>query len=241
MANIENTIKPAYAALERHPDINLHKYPIAISIQDDKLVLTGEVESIAAKRIAVHTVNKIVDQVVKGRPVLDRLKIVPGEHRGDEYIHDHLLRALTQEPAFQGYRIMVRRQVADTEETARGYVDFAVIDSVVRYSGQVESLNHRRLAEIIAWWTPGCVDVDNRLHVTPAEQDNDDEIADAILMALSKDPWLDAGDLQVQVHHSEVVLGGVLPSKEQKRMAEYDAWYVPGVHAVNNRIEVRPQ
>ena len=59
MAHIETIIKPAYAALERHPDINLHKYPIDITIQDDKLVLAGEIESIAAKRIAVHTLDKI--------------------------------------------------------------------------------------------------------------------------------------------------------------------------------------
>ena len=102
------------------------------------------------------------------------------------------------------------------------------------------SLSHRRLAEVLAWWTTGVVGVNNQLRVTPAEEDNDDEITDALRMVLEKDPWLDAGQIWAHTHGGTVVLDGLLPSNEQKHMAECDAWYINGVTKVKNRIEVRP-
>jgi osmotically-inducible protein OsmY len=32
----------------------------------------------------------------------------------------------------------------------------------------------------------------------------------------------------------------VVTAEEQGRMAEQDAWYILGVHGVNNRLQVRP-
>ncbi|HSN18516.1 MAG TPA: BON domain-containing protein, partial [Gammaproteobacteria bacterium] len=114
-----------------------------------------------------------------------------------------------------------------------------VKDCVVRLEGHVRSLSHRRLAEVIAWWVPGSCDVHNHVRVKPAEKDNDDEITDAVLMVLEKDPLLHAESLNVHTKDRTVTLSGAVHSEEQRRMAIYDCWYVPGVHEVHDRMQVQ--
>jgi osmotically-inducible protein OsmY len=126
-----------------------------------------------------------------------------------------------------------------TESSGRDWIGVDVTDSVVRLDGQVRSLSHRRLAEVITWWVPGSCDVDNHMRVKPAEKDNDDEISDAVAMVLEKDPLLHAETLNVRTHNREVTLSGAVHSDEQRRMAIYDCWYVPGVHEVHDRMQVQ--
>jgi hypothetical protein len=94
--NKETTIKQVRAVLEKDPRINLHRYPITIVAQNGDLILTGEVESIAAKKLAllaaadIHGVQRIVD----------RLKVTPAQKMGDAEIRDHMCRVLFEEPAW---------------------------------------------------------------------------------------------------------------------------------------------
>jgi osmotically-inducible protein OsmY len=110
---------------------------------------------------------------------------------------------------------------------------------VVTLAGTVESLTHRRLADVLAWWTPGTCGVRNLIHVAPDEQDTDDEVSDALRIVLDKDPWLDAATITVSVKDRTVTLKGVVSGQEHRRMAEQDAWYILGVHGVSNRLQVR--
>jgi osmotically-inducible protein OsmY len=97
------------------------------------------------------------------------------------------------------------------------------------------------VAGVLAWWTPGCRDVLNGLKVVPPESDNDDEIADAVRLVLEMDPVLPrAEEIALRVRGRAVTLEGVVPSEEQRRRAESDAWFVLGVEKVVNRILVRP-
>ncbi len=92
---------------------------------------------------------------------------------------------------------------------------------------------------MLAWWTPGVCGVCNFLHVVPDEQDNDAEVSDALRIILEKRPSLDAAAIGVRVQDRRVTLEGVVASEAQRRMAEESAWYVLGVHGVNNRLQVR--
>ena len=107
-------------------------------------------------------------------------------------------------------------------------------------AGTVGSLTHRRLADVLAWWTPGTCGVRNLVHVVPVEQDTDEELSDALRIILDKDPWLAAATIAVSVKDRTVTLEGVVTAEEQGRMAEQAAWYILGVHGVNNRLQVRP-
>ena len=112
----------------------------------------------------------------------------------------------------------------------------AVADGVVTLDGQVESLSHKRLAELLAWWVPGTRDVVNGIEVKPYEDDSDDEITDAVTMALEKDRLVTHDSIRVITRNSVVTLEGVVPNRRQAEMAEADAWYIFGVDNVINHL-----
>ena len=118
-------------------------------------------------------------------------------------------------------------------------IDIEVVEGVVTLSGRVGSLTHRRLAEVLAWWTAGCELVENRLRVVPPEQENDGELTDAVRIVLEKDPLVQSSQISIDVQHGEVTLKGYVASEEERRLAVLDAWYVPGVREVVDRIQAR--
>ena len=67
-----------------------------------------------------------------------------------------------------------------------GTIVVEVRDGVVTLNGEVPSLSHKRLAGVLAWWVPGCRDVINGLAEVPAQEDNDDELTDAVCLAVRK-------------------------------------------------------
>lgn len=219
------------AALEKDPDINLRESPIQVSYHDS-LRLEGEVANIIVKRKA----RRIAMQLSGLNDIEDRLLLRPGERRTGKALLDAVTDALSQEAAFRD--IPVHPSPAG-EASGRDWISVGVEDCVVRLDGQVGSLSHRRLAEVIAWWVPGSCDVHNHVRVRPAEKDNDDEISDAVRMVLEKDPLLHAETLGVHTVNREVTLQGSVHSEEQRRMAIYDCWYVPGVHEVHDRMQVQ--
>ena len=218
------------AALEKDADINLHESPIRVTYHG-ALRLEGEVANIIVKRKA----RRIAVQLSGLTEIEDRLLLRPGERRSGKALQDAALDALSQEPAFRDIAVRTGPAAGSDGQC----IAVSAQDSVLRLDGHVGSLSHRRLAEVIAWWVPGACDVHNHLRVKPAEKDNDDEITDAVLMALEKDPMLHAETLTVHTHEREVTLAGAVHSEEQRRMAIYDCWYVPGVHDVHDRMQVQ--
>jgi hypothetical protein len=68
-------LQAAEAALEARPEINLHRYPIGLSIEDGVVVMHGEVENIVAKRLARRELAALFGV----EHVLDRLRVAPGK------------------------------------------------------------------------------------------------------------------------------------------------------------------
>jgi osmotically-inducible protein OsmY len=233
-------IKQIRATLEKDTRVNLHRYPITIATQDGDVILAGEVESVAAKKLALlaasetHGVQRIVD----------RLKVAPGEKMGDAEIRDHVCKVLTEEPALEHCLIQgsveggerVRKAVP---EPPAGSILVQVNDGVVTLNGEVPSLTHKRLAGVLAWWVPGSRDVINGLEEVPPEEDNDDELIDAVHLVLEKDPFVNASKIHVSSKDWVVTLEGLVPTETMKQMAERDAWYVLGIKEVFNRIQVK--
>lgn len=234
--------KAVLAALEREPAVNLHRWPMRVEydIANRGLTLEGEVQSIIAKRRAYECACGV--DGVDG--VIDRVRVRPSEPRGDGAIRASIIHSLMGEPtlrdcslhAFHKGMMETLRVVPDSHDV----IGLSVGDGVVELTGHVGSLSHKRLAGALAWWAPGSRDVLNELQVRPPEQDGDDEIADALRLVLEKDPLvLHADDIGIRVRDRVVTLSGLVATDEERRMTEFDAWYLVGVRAVDNRLEVR--
>jgi osmotically-inducible protein OsmY len=234
--------KAVFAALEREPAVNLHRCPVRIEydVVNRALTLEGEVDNIIAKRRAYECVSRI--DGVDG--IMDRLRVRPGEPRGDGAIRASITQAILDEPTLRDCTLHVYHkgsmEALRAPPGSQDMIGVTVVDGVVELTGHVGSLSHKRLAGALAWWAPGCRDVLNVMAVEPPEADNDGEIVDALRLVLEKDPLMPhADDLGISVRDHVVTLSGVVTTEEERRLAEYDAWYLVGVRGVVNRLEVR--
>ncbi|HHH36443.1 MAG TPA: BON domain-containing protein [Gammaproteobacteria bacterium] len=227
------------AALERDPRINVHKGPVGVWQENGKVILEGRVEDIAAKRAALATARRLLGH---RHPVLDLLRVTPTEPRGNLELRDAVARILAGEPVFRDYTLLTQTngetEIVHDAEASPYKIQIRVRNGTVSLTGQVGSLSHRRLAEVLVWWTGSCENVDNRLEVFPPEEDNDDEITDAVRMVLEKDPLVHAEGMRVTTASAVVTLEGCAGNAEEKRLAVLDAWSVPGVGDVVDRIEI---
>ena len=233
------TTSHVHAALEREPRINIHRHPIHVAAADGTVTLEGEVADVAAKRLALQLAG-----AVQGvRNVVDRLRIAPGERRGDGAVRDSAARLLLEQPELRGCslnmrtneRVEVLRRVA---KDPAGDIQISVADGVIVLEGHVISQSHRRFAGAVAWWTPGRRDVVNALEVRPAYEDRDDEVSEVLRLVLDADPELDAAQIRTNCNGKVVFLDGNVPNEQQKRRAELDAWSLIAIRGVVNRLEV---
>lgn len=236
----QTILKQIQSVFECEPRIDLHRYPIHVSCRDSTVILEGEVGNIAAKKLAL----KLAAAVEGVHSLVDKLHVIPTERKGDGAIRDTVCNFLLGEPVLQncGLKALSKGRAETLREVTgdpSGAIEISVADGVVALAGRVISLSHKRLAGVLVWWVPGCRDVVNRLEVVPPEQDNDDEIGDALRLALEKDPLVHADQIRASVRNRVVTLEGYVVTKEEMKMAEWDAWYLFGVEEVVNSIEVQ--
>lgn len=239
MPDRDEVIRRVRAALEREPRINLHRFPIRIDFVEGGVILEGEVEHVGAKKLALELAA--ATEGVRG--VVDRLRVAPAERRGDGAIRDAFAAYLLREPELRNctIRALVKGELRILREvpSAEGEIEIAVEDGVITLEGRVISLSHKRLAGVLAWWTRGCRDVVNSLDVQPPEEDNDDEVVDALRLVLELDPLVQADQIRIRCRNFVVTLEGYVRTEEERRQAERDAWCLFAVDDVINRIEVR--
>jgi len=231
-------VREVHAALGRDQRVDLRRHPIVIQCEPDgSLLLQGEAKNLAAKKIALE----LAASVGGSTGIVDRIRVAPRQPMGDGAIRDHVRAAMLQEGSFTRCETQAAeegraRSAIETTSDRVDYIAIAVADGVVTLDGQVESLSHKRLAELLAWWVPGTRDVVNGIEVKPYEDDSDDEITDAVTMALEKDRLVTHDSIRVSTRNSVVTLEGVVPNRYQAEMAEADAWYIFGVDRVINHL-----
>ena len=129
--------------------------------------------------------------------------------------------------------------IRDSAAPNYGVIDLSVNDGVVLLDDHVPSLAQKRLAGVLAWWVPGSRDVINGMAVEPHEEDNDEELLDAVRLILEKDPFVNADQIRVSAKNSVVTLEGLVINDVQRRKAENDAWYVFGVDKDINMLQMQ--
>jgi len=242
MQNGNPVLKSLWAALEREPSVNLHRWPVQIVLTDDSvLILEGDVGSIAAKK----RVLELAGATPSVRGVVDRMHVAPSEPRGDGAILDSLTALLLDARDLKNCTLRVIRkgetltlQEADGDDSS-GDLLVSVKDGVVTLDGWVISLSHKRMAGVLAWWVPGCRDVVDALEVQPPEQDNDDEVSDALSLVLEMDPMIPHPEqIGILTRNYVVTLEGLVGSEAEKNRAEQDAWCLFAVDRVVNHLAV---
>lgn len=238
MRTEEQIVNEVVAALERETNINLHRYPLFLSLADGVLTMEGEVEQIMAKKRALEVAAAVPG--VTG--IIDRVRLVPAAPMADGEIRDHVCQALLAENLLVSSALWAivkgKPEVVREADGSEGSIDVEVTDGVVILNGAVSSLSAKRLAGVLAWWVPGSRDVVNGLEVSPPEADNDDEVVDAVRLALEKDPFVNAPQIKVVCRNYTVTLEGLVKNEHQRQMAEADAWYVFRVDRVENLLRV---
>jgi osmotically-inducible protein OsmY len=212
-----------------------------MEFSDGVLTLEGEVEHIAAKKLSMELA--IAVQGVSG--IVDRLHVVPSTRMGDGAVLDAVRDALLQESMLMNCSIQLMRKgqletVRDVSTDRHGVIRVSVKEGVVLLDDHVNSLTQKRLAGVLAWWVPGSRDVTNGMEVLSDQPDSNEELAKAVRIVLTKDPFINEDRIRVHAVRSVVMLEGDVPSAPQKEMAEFDAWYVFGVDKVIERLVIRP-
>jgi len=239
MALRERVLADVRAAFQSEPRFEPRAH-LELDFSDGTLTIEGEVPNVAVKKLLLE--RGAAHPAVVG--IVDRLRVAPAQRMGDGQIRDLVRDALLEEGALaemaihavvKGETLIVREPPA-----ARGTISIEVDDGVVTLDGVLPSLAHKRLAGVLAWWVPGSRDVINGLDVSPPEEDTDEEITDAVRMALEKDPFVDATQIRVSTRDGVVTLTGMVPKAAEREMAEFDAWYVFAVDKVENQVVVGP-
>lgn len=240
MHNGNGVTKQIQAAIEREAHIEWQSSAISLTQRDGMVILEGEVAHVAAKKLIL----KAVAGVVGGAAIDDRLRVAAGSTPGDGATRDAVCNLLWRDIDFRNCGLQVqakghREILRDAGHDASGSIAVAVADGVVTLTGHVISLSHKRLAGVLAWWAMGCRDVVNGLEVVPAEEDNDDEIVDALHLVLEADPLVHADRIGIGSRDRVVTLEGVVGSRGERTRAEMDAWCLFAVDGVINHLEVR--
>jgi len=237
MIREEEVVGTIRAALEREPRVNLHNHPIELGFADGVVTIAGEVGGVAAKKTALNLAAKPTP--VKG--LVDRLRVEPSEQMEDGAIRDHVCNFLTSEPAFRSYsvRAVVKQEMESIRSVDEGrFFEVEVNEGVVIINGIAESVSHKRLAGVLAWWVPGSRDVVNGIDLSSNAEENDDELVDLIRIVLEKDPLVNASQISLRSEEGVVTMEGAVATPNAKRAAESDVWYVLGVNEVVNNLVV---
>jgi osmotically-inducible protein OsmY len=239
MGEPESVLEEVRKALYSEARVDLLHQPLKLSWEQGDLVLEGEVGDVAAKKLALMRAAAVPGVSA----ILDRVRVAPAQRMGDDEIRDHVRDALVEEPALSSCTIEIQDKgqtlPARLPEEAAGKITVSVAEGVVTLDGDVPGLAQKRLAGVLAWWVPGSCDVVNGLGVTPPEPDDDGQMTDGVRIALEKDPFVNADQINVSTRNGIVTLRGVVPTPSEREMAEFDAWYVFGVDKVKNDLEVR--
>lgn len=241
MDTMESTIKQVQAALEHEAGVNLPNRLVTVSYDGRRVTLEGTVPSVAIKKMAIEAAGMVPGV----SSVIDCLRIGQPAVNGNGALRDAVCRLLMDDVDFRNCTI--RAWVKGNIETLReqgsdgcGSITVAAEDGTVTLMGDVISLTHKRLAGVMAWWAQGCRDVVNALVVSPAEEDTDDEVTDALRLVLETDRRVQSSQIGIRTENHVITLEGVVASADERRIAEQDAWYLYAVDKVVNRLEVRP-
>lgn len=201
---------------------------IDLAVSDGKVKLSGTVGSAAEKRFCR------MDAWVAGVESVDASDLSVEQWarddklRGDKYVvktDEELVKAVNAAMLYDP-RVMSFN------------VDVEVVGSGVTLRGTVDNLKAKRAAEQNAKNTVGVLYVNNRLKVRVDNPPSDADIADDILAAFARDPYVERFEVTITVIDGTAHLYGSVDSYLEKNRADELASRVRGVLDIENHLTV---
>lgn len=138
---------------------------LEISVRDGRVHLGGVVEELQAKRIAANVARQLAGDQFE---VLDWLRLAAPRLKAP-MLARQVIEKLAREETFSDYVIVLhqewRARIMQQPLGAAFGIEVRARRGMVTLAGKVGCENARRLAEVLAWWVPGCSLVDNQLLV----------------------------------------------------------------------------
>ena len=186
-------------------------YLIDVTVTNGIAQLSGEVDSLAAKRRA----GALAETVRGVRSVANRIEVEPLVDRSDAQVKDSVAQRLFINPATSSYQVKVEAK-----------------DGSVTLRGEVASWAERELSEQVASSVAGVTAIDNRIDVKFTQQPTDAEMMHLIEERLQWDTHVDGALIDVSTEDKRVTLSGTVGSAAEKSRARTLAW-VDGVRSVD--------
>ena len=190
---------------------------VAVSADDGTVTLRGTVGSLREK----HEARKAAARVDGVKKVQNKLQVTPllsDNGRDDADVRGDILQALTLDTL-----------------APRG-IDASVYQGYVTLTGTAQWQYQREEAESVAANILGVVDVTNEIELDPTASAGD--VEHAIEKAFKRNAKLDADGLSVESSNGTITLEGTVSSWSEHDQAVSAAWAAPGVHHVDDRINV---
>jgi osmotically-inducible protein OsmY len=201
---------------------------IDVDVEDGKVTLSGTVGSAAEKRRARQNAG------VPGVTFVDATDLDVQRWARDEDLRKN--KYVEKTPAEVG-RAVTDALLYDPRVVGRN-VTVDMLGSVATLRGEVDSLAAKRAAGQDARHTLGVSSVVNRLRVRSEEDLSDEAIARNIRNALTRDPYVERFEIDVDVVDKTVRLSGMVDTYFEKRRADEIAAAARGAEEVRNNLDV---
>jgi osmotically-inducible protein OsmY len=194
---------------------------IGVAVKDGIVTLTGYVNSLMGKINAAHGAEKVYG--VRGVVQKIEVKLPGSAERTDEDI---------------------AKAVADALEwnalVPEGSVKVEVQDGWVVLSGEVDWSYQRNAANDSVCCLIGVKGITNLITITTKPSARPADIKTSIASSFQRHALMDARLITVKVNGDKVILEGTVHSYAEKWTAEDRAWAAPGIHEVENKINISP-
>lgn len=190
---------------------------IGVAVKDGVVTLTGHVGSYVERAIAERVVGRI-----KGvRAIAQEIEVRLAGNRktADDQIATRALKIIAWDTTIPNDKIQLKVQ--------NGWITL---------SGEVEWNFHKKGAEEAVRKLSGVSGVTNLIAVRPHADVSD--VKHRIENALKRNAEIDAGRIRVVVAGGKVTLEGKVHAWHERGVAEQAAWSAPGVHAVEDKIQI---
>jgi len=196
---------------------NIEENLIGVVVEDGVVMLTGVVDDFSIKVAAKKAVSK-----VKGvKAVAEDIEV----KYGTDYQKTDIEIAKAIVHAFEWNTAIPENKI-----------EIEVRDGWITLSGEVEFIYEKEAAKRITEKIIGVKGINNAIEIEPTVKP--DIIKEKIVKALKRSADIEAEKIIVKVKGDVVKLEGKVESLNQKRAAQNTAYSSPGVHNVENELEV---